>query len=54
MFDRVYVVANGSCIYQGGGQHIVSYAATLGLCCPTSHNPADFSESRAFQTRNIA
>jgi ABC-type multidrug transport system ATPase subunit len=51
MFDHVYVVANGNCIYQGKGQFIVPYVETVGLRCPTSHNPADFSKC-IFKSKN--
>lgn len=40
MFDHVYVVANGQCIYQGEGQNIVPYMETIGLRCPVTYNPA--------------
>jgi ABC-type multidrug transport system ATPase subunit len=44
MFDHVYIVANGQCIYQGEGQNIVPYMEAIGLKCPKTYNPADFSE----------
>lgn len=44
MFDTVYVVANGQCVYSGEGQYIVSYLESVGLRCPKTYNPADFSE----------
>lgn len=44
MFDLVYVVANGQCVYSGGGNNIVPYLETVGLRCPKTYNPADFSE----------
>ena len=44
MFDHVYVVANGQCIYQGEGSNIVPYVEAVGLRCPSNYNPADFSE----------
>lgn len=42
MFDHVYVVANGQCIYQGEGSNIVPYVEAVGLRCPSNYNPADF------------
>ena len=44
MFDHIYVLTNGQCIYQGKGQLLVPYAESVGLKCPKSHNPADFSK----------
>ena len=44
MFDHVYVVAQGKCIYQGEGQHIVPFMEKVGVRCPKTYNPADFSK----------
>lgn len=44
MFDHVYVVANGQCVYQGEGHNIVPYMEAVGLRCPKTYNPADFSK----------
>lgn len=45
MFDCVYIVAGGQCVYQGGEHNIIPYAQSLGLNCPVTYNPADFSNS---------
>lgn len=42
MFDRLFAVAGGRCIYQGRTQLLVPFLADLGLPCPNYHNPADF------------
>ncbi|KAL4713588.1 hypothetical protein ACJJTC_005073 [Scirpophaga incertulas] len=42
LFDQVYVIADGRCIYQGDTTAIVSYLQSVGLPCPRHHNPADF------------
>lgn len=34
----------GQCVYQGNGSHIVPFMQSVGLSCPVTHNPADFSE----------
>uniref|UniRef100_A0A1B0D4K4 Uncharacterized protein n=1 Tax=Phlebotomus papatasi TaxID=29031 RepID=A0A1B0D4K4_PHLPP len=42
MFDHVYILANGQCVYQGLGSNIVNYMHSVGLICPVTYNPADF------------
>lgn len=46
MFDHVYIMAEGHCVYQGSSQNTIPYLQTIGLNCPQYHNPADFSEYR--------
>lgn len=42
MFDHVYIVSMGQCVYQGVGNLIVPFLSSLNLICPTHYNPADF------------
>lgn len=42
MFDHLYVLAAGSCIYQGCSRNVVPFLADESLVCPESYNPADF------------
>jgi len=42
MFDLVYVLAEGHCIYQGSHSNTVPYLASHGFQCPQFHNPADY------------
>jgi ATP-binding cassette subfamily G (WHITE) protein 1 len=42
MFDHIYALANGCCIYQGASFNVVSFLKELGLVCPSTYNPADF------------
>lgn len=46
MFDHVYVVATGQCVYQGCGSHILPFMNTIGLSCPVTYNPADFGNRK--------
>lgn len=42
MFDKLYTVAEGNCIYQGPVKEVVTFLGDLGLHCPSYHNPADY------------
>lgn len=42
MFDQLYVLAEGNCIYQGASKNVVPFLADLNLVCPASYNPADY------------
>ncbi|KOC68623.1 ATP-binding cassette sub-family G member 4 [Habropoda laboriosa] len=42
MFDNVYLLADGRCMYEGATKNTVAYFASIGLNCPKYHNPADY------------
>lgn len=42
MFDLIYAIAEGQCIYQGSSQNLVPFLAELDLNCPEFFNPADY------------
>ncbi|XP_017466229.1 PREDICTED: ATP-binding cassette sub-family G member 1 [Rhagoletis zephyria] len=42
LFNQIYVLSRGHCTYQGTPQNTIDFLKTVGLECPTYHNPADF------------
>ena len=42
MFDKLYVLGNGHNIYKGTVKALVPFLESMGLTCPSYHNPADF------------
>ncbi|KAI4496835.1 hypothetical protein M0804_000645 [Polistes exclamans] len=42
MFNHVYLLSDGQCMYDGAAVNVVDYFHDLGLYCPKYHNPADF------------
>lgn len=42
MFDQLYTLADGSCVYQGRTNQLVPFLKTLDLECPSYHNPASY------------
>lgn len=46
LFDKLYAVTQGNCIYQGAIKELVPFMSDHGLECPSYHNPADFRECK--------
>lgn len=44
IFDQVYVLAAGNCVYQGSTDKLVPFLQAVDLPCPMYHNPADYSK----------
>ncbi|CAL7935402.1 unnamed protein product [Xylocopa violacea] len=42
MFDAIYAVADGHCIYKGPVKSLLPHMSSIGVDCPPYHNPADF------------
>lgn len=42
MFDHLYTLADGQCVYQGSTGRLVDWLGSLSLQCPSYHNPASF------------
>lgn len=42
LFDHLYALADGNCLYQGSSSNLVPFLTEFDLICPEIYNPADF------------
>lgn len=42
LFDNVYALADGCCVYQGSTTNLIPFLQALNLICPQTSNPSDF------------
>lgn len=42
LFDHLYALADGRCIYQGSSENLIPFLSEVDLKCPASFNPSDF------------
>lgn len=44
LFDNIYLLAQGMCVYQGTPKTLVPFLLSHNFTCPKYNNPADYSE----------
>lgn len=53
LFDNVYLLARGQCVYQGSPKTFVPFLHSQNFECPKYNNPADYSEFQISIVRRI-
>jgi hypothetical protein len=48
MFDKLYALAEGYCIYKGDVKQLVPFFGSHGMSCPPFHNPADYRKHHSY------
>lgn len=52
LFDHLYAIAEGQCIYAGATGMLVPFLSDLGLVCPKTYNPSDYCKRSHFWLNN--
>lgn len=42
LFDHLYAMAEGQCLYSGATESLVPFLSELDLICPVTYNPSDY------------
>lgn len=42
LFDHIYALSDGCCVFQGSSKNLIRFLDELGLPCPITHNTTDF------------
>lgn len=45
LFDHLYAMAEGQCIYSGATESLIPFLCELDLICPKTYNVTDYRES---------
>lgn len=51
LFDLVYILSRGHCLYQGTTGNLIPFLENRGMPCPKYHNPADYGTAQMFSLR---
>lgn len=54
LFDLVYILSRGHCLYQGTTDNLVPFLENAGMPCPKYHNPADYGKWMSKAILNIS
>lgn len=49
LFDHLYAIAEGQCIYAGATDMLVPFLSELDLICPKTYNPSDYCKLKQIQ-----
>lgn len=53
-FDKIYLLAQGQCVYQGSPKTLIPFLTSENFTCPKYNNPADYSEFALQKTLTAA
>ncbi|RZB40228.1 ATP-binding cassette sub-family G member 4-like, partial [Asbolus verrucosus] len=53
IFDQVYIMADGCCVYNGSPSQLVSFFSHVGYSCPSNYTPAEYIIELIHSNRSI-